>query len=145
MMRSGHIYVGNKVLRMRYDLIGSSATSEQIETKFFTIFDQFLENEDSEKGHSHIAKESPLFSNSFKLVQYVTKTKSLIKPKTAIILPLPHKRNIDMIERASNLNTDDEIFSSSLFGTESFVSLNLTKNYYSIVSHEGLHKLNVDI
>jgi hypothetical protein len=86
-----------------------------------------------------------LFSNSFKLVQYVTKTKSLIKPKTAIILPLPHKRNIDMIERANNLNTDDEIFSSSLFGTESFVSLNLTKNFYSIVSHEGLHKLNVDI
>ena len=75
-IRSGHVYIGNKVLRMRYDLIGSSATQDQIEKHFFSVFDWFFDKDKKENGHNQIAKQTPLFSHSQQLVQYISKSRN---------------------------------------------------------------------
>ena len=51
-IRSGHVYIGNKVLRMRYDLIVSNATQDQIDKNFISVFDWFFDKDKKENGHN---------------------------------------------------------------------------------------------
>ena len=75
---------------------------------------------------------------------YVTKNMRLMQPKKAMFLPLFHRRQFDILERQNEVGDDcfvaqfHDVPANSL--DQKYMSLNLSKNHYSVLSMSGFRE-----
>lgn len=86
----GHVYFGNKICKLRYDLMKTFGTAGSNQDIYFNKYKNVLKLGDQES----IKTNSPIVSVENHRFAYVTLSKNLKDPKKVTVVPYLHERKV---------------------------------------------------
>ena len=89
----GHVYYGNKVIKIRYDLINQR--SEIKENQLFDFYSNIL----LLKGDDYVQTKTPLQTATYNRLAFMIRNLVKLKPRILRILPYLHERRIHLNRR----------------------------------------------
>ena len=92
----GHIYFGNKVIKIRYDLLANNK-----ELKENQLFDQYKDILILEKNE-YIQIKTPLQTPTYNRLAYMIRNLIDLKPRRLLILPYLHERRVYLNKRENS-------------------------------------------
>ena len=87
---NGHFYFGNKVYKIRYDLLDTSMVREITEAQLIDYYQDLLGVKPGEKIHS----SNPLLCIDYHKLSFFTNNSKMMMPMRIIMLPFMHERKI---------------------------------------------------
>ena len=131
----GHIYYGNKVIKIRFDLIKSQAFSELDEK---VIFDQYSDILSMTNMNETIQSGTPLNSLDFHKLVYIKNNSTDLEAGKLLFMPYLHERRIylDHNEAANQFYT---IFGEEKDDDDSYiVCLDIIENQMAVYTNTGI-------
>ena len=99
-IQDGHIYCGNSVIKLRYDLMKHYGANGQNQEIYFNRYHNILTLEEGET----IKTNMPMESLQSHRLAYVVLNNQDLKPKKMIIVPYLHERKIYLNRMKQNTN-----------------------------------------
>jgi hypothetical protein len=92
----GHIYYGNKVIKIRYDLLEGQTKVKLNEEQVFDHYDNILLMKDES---DYVQSATPLQTCLYNKLAYLIRNIKKLKPRVLLILPYLHERRIYLNRR----------------------------------------------
>jgi len=109
----GHIYYGNKVIKIRYDLL---ETYKGGEIKSNQLFDEYAEILNLQ-GNAFVQSGTPLQTCLYNRLAYIVRNEKDLKPRQILILPYLHERRIYLNRR----HTTNQFYTLYKYKDENFI------------------------
>ena len=94
----GHIYYGNKVIKIRYDILERQKGVELTEAQLFDHYSDILQ---LNNPHSVVQSGTPLTSCMYHRLAYIVRNQKELKPRKILVMPYLHERKIYLNRRTS--------------------------------------------
>ena len=91
----GHIYYGNKVIKLRYDLIEKMQCSDIKECQLFDHYSEIL----GLKNGEFVQCGTPLQTCLYNKLAFIVRNKQQLRPRRLLVLPYLHERRIYLNRR----------------------------------------------
>jgi len=92
----GHIYYGNKVIKIRYDLLEQLKGTEIKENQFFDHYSDILSMKHAD---DYVQSGTPLQTCLYNRLLYIIRNHKMLLPRKLLILPYLHERRIYLNRR----------------------------------------------